>query len=135
MNGTNISDGAKFAGTLTDTLSVSNVSAGDSGASFTLVVTNSGGAVTSAAPATLTVVAAPAPGTYAYTVFTDHPIAHWRLNEFVNPATNPPTYDYMGGGVGAWETNALQAAGPRPSAFPGFETNNTGTQSRTNLAA
>jgi len=52
MNGTNISDGVKFAGTLTDTLSVSNVSAGDSGASFTLVVTNSGGAVTSAPPAT-----------------------------------------------------------------------------------
>jgi hypothetical protein len=134
MNGTNISDGAKFSGTLTDTLSISNVSAGDSGSSFTLVVTNSAGAVTTAPPAILTVVAAPTAGTYAYTVYTNHPIAHWRFNETVNPATNPPTYDYMGGGVGAWETNALQAAGPRPSGFSGFENNNTGTQSRTNAA-
>lgn len=134
MNGTNISDSAKFSGTLTNTLSISNVSAGDSGASFTLVVTNSAGAVTSSPPSILTVVAAPTAGTYAYTVYTNHPIAHWRLNELVNPATNPPTYDYMGGGVGAWETNALQAAGPRPSGFSGFETNNTGTQSRTNAA-
>jgi hypothetical protein len=134
MNGTNISDGAKFAGTLTDTLSLSNVSAGDSGSSFTLVVTNSVGAVTTAPPATLTVVAAPVPGTYAYTVFTNHAIAHWRLNEAVNPSTNPPTFDNMGGGVGAWETNALQATGPRPSAFPGFEASNTGTQSSTNAA-
>ncbi|PWU19216.1 MAG: hypothetical protein C5B50_07135 [Verrucomicrobia bacterium] len=134
LNGTNISDGAKFSGTSTATLSVSNVNTGDNGGSFTLVVTNLGGAITSAPPATLTVVAAPAAGTYAYTVFNSHPIAYWRLNDNVNPSTNPPTFDYVGGGVGVWETNALQAAGPRPSAFPGFEANNVGTQSRTNAS-
>jgi hypothetical protein len=134
MNGTNISDGAKFSGTLTDTLSISNVGAADWGSSFTLVVTNSAGAVTTAPPAVLTVVSPPTAGTYAYAVYTNRAIAHWRLNETVNPATNPPTFDNMGGGVGAWETNALQASGPRPSAFNGFETSNTGTQSRTNAA-
>jgi hypothetical protein len=130
-NGVNISNNSKYGGVTTDTLSVSNVNPGDSGSSFTLVVTNAAGAITSA-PAILTVVAAPLPGTYAYTIFTNKPIAYYRFNEFVNPATNPPTFDYMGGGVGRWETNAVRTNGPLPSPFNGFETNNYGTQSKTN---
>lgn len=129
-DGGNLSDGAKFFGTLTDTLSISNVGAGDVG-SYTLVVTNAAGAVTSAPPASLAVVTAPVPGSYAYTVYTNQALAYWRLNESVDPSTNPPTYDYIGGGVGTYETNALKANGPRPGVFPGFESSNTATQSRT----
>jgi hypothetical protein len=129
----NLSDGAKFSGAVTDTLSINNVGAGDVG-SYSLVVTNSGGGITSAPPATLAVVAAPLPGSYAYVVYTNKAIAHWRLNEAVNPTTNPPAYDYMGGGIGTYGTNALKVNGPRPSAFPGFESSNMATQSRTNTA-
>ena len=136
--GTNISDGAKYSGVLTDTLSVSNVAAGDSGSAFTLVVTNSAGAITSAPPAILTTIAPPTPGSYAYNVYASKPIAYYRLNESVNPATNPPTFDNMGGGVGHWETNAVRTNGPKGSPFIGFENSggitNYATQSSTNAA-
>src|SRR5262249_48879844 len=111
-----------------DTLSVSNVSAGEAG-SYTLVVTNSAGAVTSAPPATLAVVSALVPSSsYSYAVFTNNALAYWRLNEAVDPSTNPPTYDYIGGGIGSYGAATLKADGPRPGAFPGFESTNTAVQ-------
>jgi PKD repeat protein len=66
-------------------------------------------------------------------VYTNHPIAYYRLNETgLNPATQPPTYDNIGGGVGYWGTNSIQTNGPQSPAFPGFEANNTANFSRTN---
>jgi hypothetical protein len=128
-DGGNLSSGTKFSGVLTDTLSISNISAADAGA-YTLVVTNFGGSVTSAPAATVAVVAAPVnSSSYAYAVFTNRALAYWRLNEAVDPSTNPPTYDYIGGGIGTYQSASLKAAGPGPSAFPGFESGNTGVQS------
>ncbi len=128
-DGANLSNGTKYSGALTDTLSISNVAATDLGA-YTLFVTNSAGS-TSSAPARLTaVVAPPVAGTsYGYAIFTNRALAHWRLNETVDPSTNPPAYDYIGGRIGSYGVNALKAAGPRPSAFPGFESDNSGVQS------
>ncbi len=125
---TNLNNGAKYSGALTDTLSISNVAATDLGA-YTLFVTNSAG-FTNSDPAMLTaVVAPPAPGSsYAYAVFTNNTLAHWRLNEAVAPSTNPPAYDYIGGRIGTYESAALKANGPQPSAFPGFESTNTAVQ-------
>ena len=129
----NLSNGGRISGALTDTLTVSNVSAGDVG-SYALVVTNSAGAATSAPPATLAVVAAPTPSAnYMYYVFTNNSFAHWRLNEMGDPSTNPPAYDYIGGRIGTYGTASLNGfngiAGPRPSAFPGFESGNSAAQS------
>jgi hypothetical protein len=132
-DGTNLVNGPKFSGALTDTLSISNVSAGDAG-SYALVVTNSGGAVTSTPPATLAVVAAPvASSSYGYAVSTNKALVYWRLNEAVDPSTNPPAYDYIGGGIGTYGSASIRTNGPRPSVFPGFESTNTAAQSTTFL--
>jgi hypothetical protein len=132
-NGVNVSNGGNVSGALTDSLIVGNVSAGDAGA-YTLVVTNSassGNTVTSA-PASLTVVAAPTPGSYAYSVLSRNAIAHWRLDDVGNPATNAPAYDYVNGLLGRYEIGSSNGfngiIGPRPSAFPGFAANNNAVQ-------
>ena len=125
-DGTNVLNGVNVSGATTDSLTIANIAAGDAGA-YTLVVTNSASSVTSA-PATLTVVAAPAPGSYGYSVLTNNPVAYWRLNDAGNPATNPPAYDYAGGFTGTYEIGSSSGfngiVGPRPSAFPGFESTN-----------
>ena len=114
-------------------MTLANIAAGDAG-SYTLVVTNSvsaGNSVTSA-PATLTVVAAPAPGSYGYSVLTNNPVAYWRLDETGNPATNTPAYDYAGGFTGTYEMGSSNGfngiVGPRPGTFPGFESANHAVQ-------
>jgi len=128
-NGVNVSNGGNVSGALTDSLSIGNVSAGDA-AVYTLVVTNSassGNTVTSAL-ASLLVVPAPTPGTYAYSVLSRNPVAHWRLDELGDPATNAPAYDYVGGLLGTYQIGSSNGfngiVGPRPSAFPGFAANN-----------
>lgn len=129
-DGGNLSDGAEFSGSSTPTLVISNVTAADA-ASYAVVVTNASGSVTGDV-ATLSVTPPPTSG-YAYVVYTNHPIAYYRLNETgVNPATQPPTYDNIGGGAGYWGTNCIQTNGPQPPTFLGFETNNTANFSRTN---
>jgi hypothetical protein len=127
-NGTNLSNGGNTSGAFTDTLVITNVGAGDV-AAYTLVVTNTSGAgaVTSTPPATLTLV--PVSGTpYENAVLAANPVAHWRLNETGDPATNPPAYDYAGGLAGRYErvaTNGFYSiAGPQPPNWPGFESNN-----------
>ena len=54
-NGANLVNGANISGAQTDTLVISDVGPGDA-ASYTVVVTNSAGGVTSSPPATLTLV-------------------------------------------------------------------------------
>jgi hypothetical protein len=130
-DGTNINDGGNISGALTDSLTIANVAAGDAGA-YRLVVTNSVGAITSAPPATLTVVAAPASRTYAYAVLTNNPVAYWRLDETGDPATNAQAYDYAGGLMGVYEIGSSNGfngiVGPRPGAFPGFASTNNAVQ-------
>ena len=80
-NGTNLSDRGKVNGARTDTLTISNVLAGDAG-SFTVVVSNALGSATSAPPAMLTVTLSTAPDG---TLFSDDfdrladpgPLAPW----------------------------------------------------------
>src|SRR5262249_19775123 len=115
------------SGALSDTLVISNVGPADV-ADYTLVVTNSLNAVTSTPPASLT-LAQPSGTPYENAVLAANPIAHWRLNELANPATNPPAFDYAGGLAGRYESVASNGfngiLGPLPSdGFPGFEPNN-----------
>src|SRR6266850_6853625 len=129
-NGLNVSNGGNISGATTDTLKIANISAADA-ASYTLVVTNSAssGNIITSAPAALTVIAAPAAGSYGNAVLTNNPVAFWRLDEIADPATNPPAYDYVGGFVGTYEVGSSNGfngiVGPRPSAFPGFASTNS----------
>ena len=131
-DGSSLINGTKFSGAQADTLTISNVAAADIGA-YTLFVTNSAGSTNSAAGMLTAVVASPSPGSsYAYAIFTNNALAHWRLNEAVDPATNPPAYDYIGGRIGTYGSGSIKANGPRPSPFPGFESTNTAVQSTAN---
>jgi hypothetical protein len=130
-NNTNINNGGNISGALTDSLTISNVTAADAG-NYSLMVTNPAGATNSAA-ASLTVVPAPVAGfNYVYAIYTNNALAHFRLNERGDPATNPPAYDYIGGRIGSYESVSQNGfngiAGPRPAAFPGFESTNTALQ-------
>jgi len=113
-------------------LTISNVSTNDAGA-YTLVVTNSVGGITSAPPATLTIVA-PTGKAYEAAVRSTIPFAYWRLNETGDPSTNTPAFDYWGSLAGRYESSALNGfdfiAGPQPSAFPGFESTNTALEAQ-----
>src|SRR5262249_23077543 len=103
-NGVALSDGGKVSGSSTASLTITKVGSSDA-ASYTLVVTNAFGSVTSSVAA-LSVVHPPTGG-YAYVIYTNKPITYWRLNENVNPATNAATYDYITGGAGFWGQNAI----------------------------
>jgi hypothetical protein len=128
-DGTNLANGTKFSGVLTPGLVISNVAAAELGA-YTLFVTNSAGSTNSSAASLIKLVSSPSPSTsYEYAILTNNPMAYWRLNEAVDPSTNPPCYDYIGGGIGTYGSTALKANGPQPGLFPGFENTNTAVQS------
>ena len=66
---------------------------------------------------------------YAYEIYTNSPVAYWRLNETANPATSltpVQAFDYSGNGLeltyGTYVTTSN--AGPQAPVFPGFETTN-----------
>ena len=125
--GTNLVNNLKYSGVLTDTLIISNTALADSG-SYSLQVSNLAGSTNSSA-ALISVISAPPPGAgYEYAIITNNPIAYWRLNEAVDPSTNPPAYDFLGGGVGVYGSAALKANGPQSPAFPGFEATNAAMQ-------
>ena len=133
-NGVNLSNGGNISGATSDSLTIANISAADA-ASYTLIVTNSAssGNIVTSAPATLTLIAAPAAGSYGNAVLTNNPVAFWRLDEIADPSTNPPAYDYIGGFVGTYEVGSSNGfngiVGPRPSAFPGFASTNSAAAS------
>jgi hypothetical protein len=62
---------------------------------------------------------------YPATLLTDGPLAYWRLNEPNGTVAN----DATGAFNGTYASGAtLGVAGPRPPAFAGFETTNTGAE-------
>ncbi len=66
---------------------------------------------------------------YAYQIYTNGPLAYWRLNETGNPFTSPfplQAFDYSGHGIFPTYGNLTTTsnAGPQAPAFPGFETTN-----------
>ena len=112
-------------------LALANIQLTDAG-TYQFVGTNSFGS-TNSTPVTLTVQADPAAPTpsqaYAYDVFTNGPVAYWRLNEAVDPATATyQAYDSSGHnlnatyGVGVGKVGIV---GPQSPAFVGFESGNT----------
>jgi len=126
---TNVIDSATIAGSTTASLTISNVTAADAGA-YRIVTTNIVGAATSAV-ATVTVLGvAPPLGPYANAVYTNGPLAYWRLNESY-AQTN--AVDYVGdlsgtyGGAGLWGLDSPSGPipGPTSPAFPGFEATNS----------
>jgi hypothetical protein len=119
--GVPLSDGGRISGSATNLLNISNVSAGDD-VSYDLVVTTAYGSVTSTV-ATLSLLAAPAVGTFAESVITNNALAYWRLDE----TAGPTAFDYAGGFNGTYLANSLPAqTGPQPPDFLGFESSNTG---------
>lgn len=128
-NGLPLSDAGNVSGSGTPTLSLANVGAGDV-ASYDVVLTNDLGSVTSSV-VSLTVVAAPTPGSYPAAVAAANPVAYWRLNETVGYATN--AYDYFGGVGAYYGPNAYGSPGPVPPDFTGFESGNYGMTTQPNL--
>jgi len=127
FNGNNLTDGGGISGSTNTTLTITGVAAANAG-SYTVTATNASGSV-STLPATLTVLPAPAPNSYAGTVMSLHPQTYWRLNETNDPSTGTAlTYDYAGGLVGSYGTNAVNGfdgvLGPVPPGFLGFEADN-----------
>jgi hypothetical protein len=133
-NATNVSNGGNISGATTDSLTVSNIAAGDV-AAYTLVVTNAVGRATSSPPATLSLVT-PSGKAYEAAVRAAKPIAYWRLNETGDPATNTVAFDFWGGLVGVYQNAANNGfngiVGPRPPDFPEFEVNNNAMKSTAN---
>jgi hypothetical protein len=130
-NGVPLSDGGNISGATTATLNIANVSATDIG-NYSVIVSNASGVVVSAL-APLAVIAPPAAGSYAEKIFTNNPVAYWRLNETGDPSTNnSPAYDSVGGFNGIYGAVAQNGftgiAGPRTPEFPGFESGNLAMQ-------
>jgi len=135
-NGAPLSDGGNISGATTATLNIANVGGADAG-NYSVVVSNASGVVTSSV-APLAVVA-PAAGSYAEKIVTSSPVAYWRLNETGDPSTNnSPAYDSVGGFnaiYGPLAQNGYNGiVGPRPPAFPSFESANTALQTVRNTA-
>jgi hypothetical protein len=127
-NGSNLTDGGNIAGSSSQTLTVSSVSAGDGG-SYSLVVSNSLGVVASSS-AVLTIVA-PVPNSYPEKIATNIPYAYWRFNETADPSSGyTPAYDFAGGFTATYGILAQNGfntiVGPQPPDWPGFESGNAG---------
>lgn len=126
----NLSDGAKYSGTGTGSLIVSNVTSADGG-SFDVSVTSLGGSTLSSL-ATLTPVPTNG-GTFEAVALSNSPKSYYRLNETADPlAGNVVAYDNVGGKNGVYGGNtqngnpAYNIPGPRPAdGFPGFKADNT----------
>ncbi len=126
-NGAPMTNGGNVTGVTTPTLTITNVSAFDA-ADYEVVITNRVGSVTSAPPATLTVISAPAGG-FEATMVGLNPLAYYRLNETNDPSSGTViAYDYLGGRHGLYGTASQNAfngiLGPLPPVFAKFETNN-----------
>ncbi len=116
-------DGGKISGSRTANLAIASVATSDGG-TYSCLVSNSLGTDTSA-PATLTVMPAPATG-YDAAILAYRPVAFWQLNDAQGAAS---AVDYWGSFDGTPLPDAvLGVNGPRPPDFPGFAGNNTALQ-------
>jgi hypothetical protein len=132
--------GIGLTATTNQTLVLANIQLTDSG-NYQMVATNVVGNLNST-PTTLTVQADPdAPissQAYAYDVYTNSPLAYWRLSEVVDPTAGTyQAYDASGHGLNATYGSGVTTgvAGPQSPEYVGFETTNTAasfTQSTAN---
>ncbi len=128
-NGVPMTDGGNVTGSLTNVLSIANVSAA-SLADYSVVVSNINGVLTSSV-ASLTLVTPTDP--LAIRALSLGALAFWELNETNDPALGSlVACDYVGSYNGTYQTNAQNGnakyniAGPRPPGFAGFTSTNTG---------
>lgn len=114
----------------TNILTLSNLQASAVG-DYMLTASNAVGSATSSV-SVLNILADPSVPTpsepYAYCVYTNHPVAYWRLNETNDTVlSSMQAYDYSGnnhnGTYGHGASDNLP--GPQSPAFVGFEANNT----------
>ena len=128
-----VDKGSGYTGILNDTngsVTLTNLQSSDNG-NYRVVASNVAGSGNST-PSPLTVLAdpaAPSPAQpYAYTVFTNNPVAYWRFSETsIDVTTNSmQAYDYSGHNLDATygHGTAIFDNGLNSSSFPGFESVN-----------
>jgi hypothetical protein len=129
---TALTEGAKYAGTTTSFLSISNLTTDDSGVVYVLTAHNNGnlnGGDQNSRETTVYVQPippAPVAGSYAALALENNPVALWMLNETNNPVSGTVKgYDYTGHGHNVTFGTAIQDGfngiqGPRPPTYPGF---------------
>lgn len=121
------------ASTVTKNLVLTNLQLSAAG-TYRLAGTNAVGNVTTT-PATLTMLPVPsapsAGASYAYSVYTNNPLAYWRLSETNDPTTGIfPAYDSSGHHFDGTYGSAVlvNVPGPQAPTFPNFETTNVGAE-------
>jgi len=119
LNGANISSASNPSAT-NATLTLSNLQLSQAG-TYVITATNSAGGLASDGTAVLTVLPTNAPP-YIATILNNNPMGYWRFND----GESTTGYDTVGVN-NVYDANAASpmGAGPRPSAFPGFESTNT----------
>jgi hypothetical protein len=117
-------------GANTNVLTLSNIQMSAAG-SYELTANNTVGSSNSSVSTLNVLVDPPAPTlseAYPYAVFTNNPLAYWRLNETNdNIYSSLQAYDYSGNNLNATYGNGAYDDQPGPAApsFSGFEANNT----------
>ena len=124
---TNLVDGGNVFGSLTSTLTFTNVSTANVGV-YDVVIVNPEMVSLTSSNATLA-LAAPATAPISATILSLNPGAFYEFKENVDPSTtNAIAYDYVGGYNGMYLVNSSNLfdgiLGPQPPTFPGFDTGN-----------
>jgi hypothetical protein len=108
---------ASIVGQTNATLILTNLAVTDTG-SYSLVVSNSLGAVNSAF-SYLTVLPAPPTNTYDRALLSYGPLAYWEFNE---PALSATAYDYVSGFDGAYQPTSFSGVPGLPVSLGGLPT-------------
>jgi Concanavalin A-like lectin/glucanases superfamily len=120
---TNLSDVPNISGSLSNILTISSFSPTNVG-DYRLVVTNSWGTAISTI-ATLRTNSLTADNSYTYAIFTNGPIAYWRMNERAGSIQLADSSPAGGFDASALASATVGSAGPVPTDFPGFDPTNT----------
>jgi len=135
---TNLLNAGNVSGVTNATLTLADATTANSG-NYVVVVTNSGGAVTSSV-ANMTIIN-PSGEPSQTAVLGNNPVAFYELNETANPASGSAVaYDYVGGNNGTYGSAVLNGynniAGPRlvPDGLAGFAGDNYAAQFTNNIA-
>ena len=129
----NLSNGNKYTGVTTTTLTISNAVGSDSGVVYVLKASNGGGTSTSVVAHVYvqSPLILPAPGSFgaAILALTNNPVAFWQLNETNDPSSGLlVAVDASGKGhSGVYGNDAHNGfngvLAPQPPTFGGFATN------------
>ncbi len=123
-----LTEGTKYNGTTTTTLTISNLAVADGAPVYVLTAHNNGGYQNSRETVLLIqpIPPTPVPGSYAAVALANNPVALWMLNETNDPSSGTVKgYDYTGNGHNVTFGTAIQDGfngiqGPRPPTYAGF---------------